>query len=204
MWFDAPMGYISITANYTDEWRQWWQNPEQVKMYQFMGKDNTPFHSVVFPSSLLASKKDWTFVHHISTTEYLQYEDKKFSKSKNTGVFGDDVVGTGIPISVWRYYLLTNRPEQSDSYFNWDDLMAKNNNELIANPGNLCNRVLKFLFKNRGGVIPSIAKDLLNQADKDFLGSLMASFKNYCDLLEFVKIKEGLKVVMEFSSLLNK
>ena len=82
-----------------------------------MGKDNVPFHTVIFPSTLKATKDNWTMLHHISTTEFLNFENTKFSKSRNTGIFGDDVRDTGIPPEVWRYYLLTNRPEQSDSKF---------------------------------------------------------------------------------------
>jgi methionyl-tRNA synthetase len=74
VWFDAPIGYLSITANHLGEnYTKWWQNTEQVKLFQFMGKDNVPFHTVVFPSSLIASKQGWTLLHHISTTEYLNY-----------------------------------------------------------------------------------------------------------------------------------
>lgn len=67
VWFDAPIGYPSITANYTDEWEKWWKNPENVKLYQFMGKDNVPFHSVIFPGSEIGTGEDWTIVNHIST-----------------------------------------------------------------------------------------------------------------------------------------
>jgi methionyl-tRNA synthetase len=88
----------------------------------------------------------------ISTTEFLNYEideatgkPKKFSKSRNTGVFGDDAMNSGIPTEVWRYYLLTNRPEQQDTIFLWSDFVAKNNNELLKNLGNFSNRCLKFL-----------------------------------------------------------
>lgn len=128
VWFDAPIGYISITANYLEEqYKAWWMNPDKVKLYQFMGKDNIPFHTVIFPSSLIGSKQDWTLLHHISTTEYLNYEDGKFSKSEGTGVFGDDAQKTNIPPEVWRYYLLVNRPESSDTVFSWDDFAEKNN-----------------------------------------------------------------------------
>ena len=73
MWFDAPIGYISITANLLQEdYKQWWINSD-VKLFQFMGKDNVPFHTVIFPSSLIASQQGWTLLHHISTTEYLNY-----------------------------------------------------------------------------------------------------------------------------------
>lgn len=69
VWYDAPIGYISITANLLgDNYSKWWRNPEQVQLYQFMGKDNVPFHTVMFPSSLIAANKDWTLLHHISTT----------------------------------------------------------------------------------------------------------------------------------------
>lgn len=91
VWFDAPIGYISITANYMDEWEQWWKNPEDVQLYQFMGKDNVPFHTVLFPATLLGSGEKWTMLHHISTSEYLNYESGKFSKSRNSGIFGSHV-----------------------------------------------------------------------------------------------------------------
>lgn len=84
VWFDAPIGYISITANLTDNWKQWWSpsNGHTVKSYQFMAKDNIPFHTVIFPCTLLGQTDKWTKLHHISSCEYLNYEDKKFSKSK--------------------------------------------------------------------------------------------------------------------------
>jgi methionyl-tRNA synthetase len=138
VWFDACIGYPSITANYTDEWEQWWRNPEEVKLYQFMGKDNVPFHTVIFPGSQIGTEDKWTKLHNISTTEYLNYETGKFSKSRGVGVFGDSAKETGIPPSVWRYYLLANRPETSDTQFSWADFVAANNNELLANFGNFC------------------------------------------------------------------
>jgi len=92
VWFDAPIGYISITANLLQEkYKSWWMN-ERVKLFQFMGKDNVPFHTVIFPSSLIASKQNWTLLHHISTTEYLNYENGKFSKRNGTGVFGTNAI----------------------------------------------------------------------------------------------------------------
>ncbi|TMS19113.1 Methionine--tRNA ligase, cytoplasmic [Larimichthys crocea] len=106
VWFDAPIGYLSITANYTDKWETWWKNPHQVELYNFMAKDNVPFHSVVFPCSLLGAQDNYTLVNHLVATEYLNYEDTKFSKSRGVGVFGDMAKDTGIPSDVWRFYLL--------------------------------------------------------------------------------------------------
>ena len=114
VWFDAPIGYISITANATENWKYWWQDSENTELFQFIGKDNIPFHTVIFPSSLLASAEPWTMLHHMSSTEYLNYEGGKFSKSQGIGVFGNDVQETGIPADVWRFYMYYNRPERSD------------------------------------------------------------------------------------------
>lgn len=68
MWYDAPIGYISITANYTDQWRLWWKNQKQVELYNFMAKDNVPFHAVIFPCTLLGADDGWTTVRHMSAT----------------------------------------------------------------------------------------------------------------------------------------
>lgn len=130
VWFDATIGYISITANYfkdgnVDDYLKWWKNPENVDLYQFMGKDNVPFHTVVFPASQIGTGDNWTKLHHLSTTEYLQYENGKFSKSRGVGVFGNNAKETGVSPSVWRYYLASNRPENQDSHFSWDEFVAK-------------------------------------------------------------------------------
>lgn len=166
VWFDAPIGYPSITANYTPEWERWWKDPANVQLYQFMGKDNVRFHTVIFPSVLLGSGEPWTMLHHINTTEYLQYEGGKFSKSRGIGVFGDKASEIGVSPSVWRYYLLATRPESSDSQFVWTDFVTRNNSELLKNLGNLCNRVLTFL-KKYDGILPPAHAALGARAGSD-------------------------------------
>ena len=79
-------------------------------------------------------------VNHLMSTEYLNYEDAKFSKSRGIGVFGNDAQDTGIPADIWRFYLMYTRPENADSAFKWEDLMLKTNSELLANLGNFVNR----------------------------------------------------------------
>ena len=151
-----------------------------------MGKDNVPFHTVIFPSSLLASKQDWTLLHHISTTEYLNYEGGKFSKRKGTGVFGDAAESTGIPSEVWRYYLLVNRPEKSDSDFSWNDFVQKNNSELLSNLGNLCQRSLKFCYSAYEQTIPKVDPEGYNELDVNFLKNVQEKYGKYVELLKKV------------------
>lgn len=120
-----------------------------------------PFHSVIFPACQLGTHDNYTVLNHLSATgkekrasaccledslecaslaEYLNYEDTKFSKSRGVGVFGTDAKETGIPADVWRFYLLSQRPESQDANFNWSDFALKNNGELLNNLGNFVNR----------------------------------------------------------------
>lgn len=82
VWFDAPIGYLSITGAIIEDWEKWWKNPENVELYNFIGKDNILFHSLMFPSSLIGTGEKYTLVNHLSATEFLNYEGVKFSKSK--------------------------------------------------------------------------------------------------------------------------
>ncbi|KAJ8774288.1 hypothetical protein K2173_009719 [Erythroxylum novogranatense] len=204
VWFDAPIGYVSITKCYTEDWEKWWKNPENVELFQFMGKDNVPFHTVMFPSTLLGTGESWTLMKTISVTEYLNYEAGKFSKSKGVGIFGNDAKDTNIPVEVWRYYLLTNRPEVSDTLFTWSDLQAKLNSELLNNLGNFINRVLSFIAKPSGAGYGSIVPDAPG-ADSHTLTKKLTEevdkhLEQYIEAMEKVKLKQGLKTAMSISS----
>ncbi|KTW32680.1 methionine-tRNA ligase [Pneumocystis jirovecii RU7] len=217
VWFDATIGYISITANYTENWSEWWNNPENVQLYQFMGKDNVPFHTIIFPATLIATNKKWTMLHHLSTTEYLKYEGGKFSKSRGVGVFGDNVQKTNIPSSVWRYYLLVSRPEVSDTMFSWAEFIQRNNSELLANLGNFVNRVVKFVNMKYGSLVPSYIQhpytfdngsgdDAFHGSSSDHLCFLELHrdinriLVQYIEHMDAVKIRYSLKLVFDFSS----
>lgn len=199
VWFDATIGYVSITANYTKEWEKWWKNPDNVKLYQFMGKDNVPFHTVIFPGSQLGTGDDWTMLHHLNTTEYLQYEGGKFSKSRGVGVFGNNAQDSGVPASVWRYYLASVRPESSDSHFSWDDFVARNNSELLANLGNFVNRLIKFVDAKYNGVVPKYdTKNLPGyEGLKTDVNTILA---NYISELELAHERRGLELAMSLSA----
>jgi methionyl-tRNA synthetase len=203
VWYDAPIGYISILSCLTDEWERWWKNPRDVELVQFMGKDNIPFHTVMFPSCLIGSDDGYTLLHHISTTEYLNYENSKFSKSRGTGVFGDDAKTTGVPAEVWRFYLLINRPEVSDTVFSWSDFAAKLNGELVNNLGNFINRALSFCAAHFAGVVQPLKDALLAGADKETVASVQRLLDSYVRDLEAVHIKDALRTVLEISHLGN-
>jgi len=204
VWFDAPIGYISITACYTKDWENWWKNPENVELFQFMGKDNVPFHTVMFPSALLGTGENWTLMKTISVTEYLNYESGKFSKSKGMGVFGNDAKNTNIPVEVWRYYLLTNRPEVSDTLFTWADLQAKQNSELLKNLGNFIHRSLSFLAKpsgeGYGSIVPDAPGAEAHKLTADLGERVGKLVEQYVEAMEKVKLKQGLKTAMSIST----
>ena len=199
VWFDATIGYVSITANYTDGWEKWWKQPENVNLYQFMGKDNVPFHTVIFPASQIGTHEPWTMLHHLNTTEYLQYEGGKFSKSRGVGVFGNNAQDSGVSSSVWRYYLASVRPESSDSHFSWDDFVARNNSELLANLGNFCNRIIKFVNAKYNGVIPKY--DTKNLPGYDSLVvDINKILANYVSVMEQGHERRGLEIAMSLSA----
>jgi len=216
VWFNAPIGYLSITKQLADElvksgrqsfdWKSWWlpseseeaKGKEKVDLFQFIGKDNIPFHTVIFPCTLLGSPHEWTKLHHMSSTEYLNYEDGKFSKSRGVGVFGSDAIESGIPADAWRFYIFYNRPEKQDYQFTWKDFMEKMNGELIGNLGNLVNRTLLFVNKYYDGVIPEapVDEELWTQVKE-----LEAKITEY---LEWADLKDAFHTMFEISDICNK
>lgn len=144
-------------------------------------------------------------------TEYLQYEGTKFSKSKNIGVFGQNARSTGVAASVWRYYLLQNRPETSDSEFTWDDFVSRNNSELLNNFGNFCNRMLKFVNAKYASVLPdpsagavdySLASSARPFAPEDaaFVADINAFLTSYISDMDHQKIRSALATLMQLSA----
>ena len=198
-WFDACIGYVSITANYTDQWQKWWHNPENVQLYQFLGKDNVPYHTVVFPGSQIGTRDTWTKLHHLSTTEYLTYEGGKFSKSRGIGVFGDSAQKTGVASDVWRYYLISHRPETGDTEFNWEAFISANNNLLLKNLGNFVSRVVKFVnSKHFDNIVPDYTQfqDPSFDTWKQQVNELLTE---YIQKLDAVKIRGALATVLSIS-----
>jgi methionyl-tRNA synthetase len=196
-WFDAPIGYIGITSECLgDAWTSWWKD-DSVLLYQFMGKDNVPFHSIMFPSYLMGSEDNYHVIDVLDSTAYINYENTKFSKSNNTGVFGDDAKNSGIASDLWRYYLFRMRPEDNDTEFLWNDFEAKINNEIVGNFGNLVNRVFSLTQKFFDGKKPAKTKSPLSKEVEKLVGE-------YIELMSKSREKNALMKANEISSLANK
>jgi methionyl-tRNA synthetase len=193
-WFDAPIGYISITAGCRKDWQDWWKKPDETRLVQFMGKDNIPFHTILFPAFCIGADDGYTLMNTISVNEYLNYESGKFSKSRGEGVFCDDAIETGIPADVWRYYIINNRPEKEDTLFTWKDFQEKINKELLGNFGNLVNRTLTFLGRFFDGKVPEMTNKELDASK---------SFEEITKLLENIDERKAIKAIMTISKTAN-
>ncbi len=216
VWFNAPIGYMSITKQLANElkqagkktfdWKSWWlpeeseeaKGKENVDLFQFIGKDNIPFHTVIFPCTLLGSDHNWTKLYHMSSTEYLNYEDGKFSKSRGVGVFGTDAIETGIKADAWRFYIFYNRPEKQDYQFTWKEFREKYNGELIGNLGNLVNRTLLFVNKYYDGKIPEAP------IDEEIWSKVKEKEEKITQYLEWAELKDAFHEIFAISDIGNK
>ncbi len=210
VWFDAPIGYISLTKHYAeevgDDWATWWLDSPTVRLFQFIGKDNIPFHTVIFPSSLIGTGRNWTKLYKMSSSEYLNYEGGKFSKSKGTGVFGTDAMESDIAADIWRFYIFYNRPEKSDFQFTWKDFRERVNSELIGNLCNLVNRTTTFVGKYYEGGIPKEydLKGNEKQAILSIREAVSEAKKRIEDFQENGQLKDAFHEVFALSDIGNK
>ncbi len=201
VWYDAPIGYISITACERKDWKDWWQNPDDTKLYQFMAKDNIPFHTVMFPATLLATQKPWTLVTNICATEYLNFEGQKFSKSNGVGIFCDEIQELEIPADYWRYYLATIRPEKSDSNFDCKGFSTAIG-ELADKYGNLVYRVLSLIKKYSAGKPATISS--LQEPEQVFSTLVSKLYQNYLCAFDEVKIVHAVQIAMNIAQETNR
>jgi methionyl-tRNA synthetase len=196
VWFDAPIGYIGSTYEYTSEWKDWWYNPEETRLYCFMGKDNVPFHTLVWPASLLGTGEDWLLPHTIGSNEYLNYESGQFSKSQNRGVFGDDIMNLGIDPDLWRFYIVSIRPSTKDTDFEWESFQEHVNNNLVGSLGNFLYRSLSFTKKHYGA-IPDV------ESDRKIIDEALRLLKEYREEFWNLRFKEAVKLLLRISDLGN-
>ena len=199
-WFDAPIGYIGITKEWADKdpknrrWEDWWLNPDEVWHTEFIGKDNIPFHSIIFPGMLFGSKEPWTQVSFLKATSWLNFAGGKISKSEHRGVFLDDALEE-FPADYWRYWIPANSPESDDSIFSFENFAATVNKDLNDVLGNFINRVMKMTVKDFGTQIPALGE--ITEAEKELYASLDGLIKQYTDHMDAIEFRKALADLRE-------
>ncbi len=212
VWYDAVIGYLSSPIEWAqvtgepDAWRAWWDadvNPD-ARIYNFIGKDNIPFHTIIWPGMLLAwndgGEGRLNLPYDVPANEYLNLGGEQFSTSRGR-VIGFNTVLEEFQPDAWRYVLTALAPETSDVEFTWQDFMDRVNNELVANWGNLVNRMLGFAYKRFDGQIP--APGPLDEVDEQLLADVRAGFDSVGALYESVKLKAALIEVRRLSQRVN-
>lgn len=201
VWFDAPIGYIGITKQWSDEkpeernWKDWWYGAKNVRHVEFMGKDNVPYHSITFPATLLGTGEPWTQVDYLKGFSYLTYEGGKFSKSEQRGIFAEDAVKE-FPADYWRYWLMSNVPESSDTSFSFDLFAAVVNKDLNGVLGNFVSRVLKMTASKIGNEVPAGGE--LTSVENELIANLQQhtdDYFKYMNELEFRKALNELRAI---------
>jgi methionyl-tRNA synthetase len=158
VWVEAVLGYVSATIEYfkncgePEKWREYWFNKDAKTLF-FIGKDNIPFHTIIFPALLLGSHENYSLPWNVSATEFLQFKGEAFSKSRRIGVFIDEVLEL-FPADYWRYFLAATRPETKDTNFSWKLFIEKVNADLNDTLGNFIHRTLKFINSQFDSEVP--------------------------------------------------
>lgn len=206
VWFDAPIGYISITKELGgDEMvKDRWQNPE-CEIYNFIGKDNIDFHAVFFPSMELACKK-YNLATNVVGFNFLNFEGQKFSKSHKVGIFCDSLLHSDIDIDALRAYLVSIFPENKDSDFTYEGFKLNTNAELVGKYGNFFNRTLNMINKNFAGELEidfDDIKDSLDENDKEMIEAINTLPTQIGELFEKTEFRMAYKEIMRFASIGN-
>jgi len=168
VWFDAPIGYISSTIEWAqkqgkpESWKKYWQ-AEDCRLVHFIGKDNIPFHTIVFPAMLMGQKSGYVLPDNVPANEFYKLEGRKFSTSEGWYIDLDDFFSKYSSDSV-RFAVISNVPENRDTEFSWKDFQMRNNSALADSLGNFINRTLIFAGRYFDGRVP--ASDLLSEADE--------------------------------------
>jgi methionyl-tRNA synthetase len=218
VWFEAVIGYLSAAIEWArlqdtpDAWHDWWTNPE-ARGYYFIGKDNIPFHAVIWPAQLIGAG-EWfsqifeerphaplTLPYDVPANEFMNLEGKKISGSRNWAVWGLDFLSRYDPDAL-RYYLTINMPESKDTDWDWEGFVRRNNDELVATWGNLANRVLSFAYKHWGGVVPDPGE--FRPDDEAILALVESGFKVVGDHFNGVRLRAALNEAIRLASEVNK
>ncbi|PJF45129.1 MAG: methionine--tRNA ligase [Phototrophicales bacterium] len=212
VWFEAVMGYLTASIEWAnvhqqaEAWKNWWYNP-QARIYNFLGKDNILFHTIIWPAELMGISGIYhdddtpiSLPYDVPANQYLNLEERKISKSRRWLISMPDLLEFYDVDSV-RYYLTAVMPETRDTDWKWDDFISRNNNELLAKWGNLVNRVLKFAIKHFEGKVPQPTE--LRDIDREILATVEAGFTSVGERIEAVKLRDALSEAMRLATEVN-
>lgn len=205
VWFEAVLGYISSTKEFSqlkkqpDLWKKYWQDIK-TKYIAFIGKDNVVFHTIIFPAILMAwnegKNEKYCLPQNVPANEFLNFEGKKFSKSRGWGIDVDEFLNI-FPPDPLRYTLAANLPENKDTDFYWKEFQLRNNSELADILGNFINRTFTFIHKHFDGKVP--AKGKPEKIDIDMLNEISEYPGRIAELFERYKIKDGVNEMMNLA-----
>ncbi|MEM0157546.1 MAG: methionine--tRNA ligase, partial [Thermoplasmataceae archaeon] len=198
VWFEALIGYVSGARIYSKEkhqddyWKDFYLNPE-VKNYYFMGKDNIPFHTIIWPAMLMAMG-NYNLPYLVTANEYMNFKGLKFSKSRGIGYTVNEILKL-VNRDYLRFYIAFNLPEGGDSDFSLEDLQNRVNTELIDKFGNLVHRITSFVVNSQ--IAPGFNSDLMDEADRNIVSLAEEAVRNYSQHVEAVEIKKALSSWLE-------
>jgi len=218
VWFEAVIGYLSATIEWgilngqPDAWKEWWQS-DTARTYHFIGKDNIPFHAVIWPAQLMGAGeafcelfegkrgKPLTLPYDVPANEFMNLEGIKISGSRNWVVDGEDFLSR-YDADALRYYLTANMPDSKDTDWDWVGFVARNNDELVATWGNLVNRVLSFAYKHWEGYVPEAGE--LRPIDNTLLEKMAQGFLRVGEQFEAIHLRAALNEAMSLASEVNR
>lgn len=205
VWFEAVIGYLSTSVEWArrsedaEKWKQWWYNP-QARHYYFIGKDNIPFHTIVWPAILTGYDEKLQLPYDVPANAYLNTGGEKMSAGRGIGVWLPELLDAFDPDAL-RYYVCAIMPENRDTEFTFEDFAAKNNSELLAVYGNFVHRTLTFTAKHFDGKVPSLG--FCDASDRAMIRAIEEQWKKVGQNLEYAHFKDALKDAIHLARLGN-
>ena len=205
VWFEAVIGYLSAAKEWAqnsadpEAWREFWQDPD-CRSYYFLGKDNIPFHTIIWPSMLMGYG-GLNLPYDVPASQYLTMRGSKASTSRGWAVWLPDFLSRYDPDPL-RYCLSATMPETSDTDFTWADFVRRNNDELVATWGNLVHRVLTFTYRNFDGSVPQPGE--LDEADRRLLERAEQSLAQVGEEIGLCRFRSGIGAAMAMAQEANR
>src|SRR5438445_1730551 len=205
VWFEACSGYLTASIEWAknkgqpNAWERWWKDPA-CRQYYFIGKDNIPFHTIIWPA-ILIGYGNRNLPYDVPANEFMTMSGAKASSSRGNVIWTRDVLDQ-YNVDTLRYYLSATAPEGRDTDFTFDELIRRNNDELVANYGNAVHRTLTFLQSKFGGVVPY--PQTLREADREILAEVDGGFSVVGHNIANCHFKDGLNAAMAVTRAANR